>query len=81
MIATWISGSGLAVLAVEQQLVANSNTLWYLLPLAAVISLVYSASRFELTSRVLRRAARLFVTISGFMLLVLCGLWALSYSL
>ena len=69
------------LLAVENEVVSNSNTMWYLLPLAAAISLVYSASRFELTSRVLRRAGRLFVTISGFMLLVLCGLWGLSYAL
>ena len=70
-----------ALLAVEDQLVINSNTMLYLLPLSAAISLVYSASRFELTSRVLRRAGRLFVTIVGFMLLVLGGLWGLSYSL
>ena len=70
-----------ALLAVENEVVINSNTMWYLLPLSAAISLVYSASRFELTSRVLRRAGRLFVTIVGFMVLVLCGLWGLSYSL
>ena len=79
MSAYWFSLGTL--LAAENQLIMNSNTIWYLLPLSAAISLVYSASRFELSSRVLRRAARLFVTIVGFMLLVLCGLWALSYSL
>ena len=70
-----------ALLAADDQLINSGNTMWYLLPLAAAISLVYSASRFEDTNRVLRRAARLFVTISGFMLLVLCALWGLSYSL
>ena len=39
----------------------------YLVPLSAVISLVYSASRYELPSKVLIRAARLFGQIVGFM--------------
>lgn len=50
----------------------------YALPLIAAISLVYSASRHESPERILLRAARLAVTIAGFMLLVLGGLLLLS---
>ena len=53
----------------------------YLLPLAASISLVYSASRFELTSRIIRRAIRLFLTIIVFMTLVYAVLFVLSFGL
>ena len=44
-------------------LLGVQNVLWYLLPLAVMISLVYSASRFELPERILHRAARLFFQI------------------
>ena len=60
---------------------ASINITWYLLPLAAVISLVYSASRYELTERILSRAARLFVTIMVFMGVVFVILLALSFNL
>lgn len=60
-------------------LAVDGATIGYLVPLAAAISLVYSASRFELTERVLRRAGRLFVTIVGFMLSVLIVLSILSW--
>jgi inner membrane protein involved in colicin E2 resistance len=63
------------VLAVAQ------NTSWYVFPLAAAISLVYSASRYELTERVIKRGIRLFVTIIGFMFVVLVILWLLSANL
>ena len=53
----------------------------FLLPLAASISLVYSASRFELRSRVIRRAIRLFLTILVFMILVYALLFVLSWGL
>lgn len=52
--------------------------LWYAVPLIVVISLVYSASRYEAPPRILRRAARLSITIAGFMLAVLGVLIALS---
>ncbi len=61
-----------------QLLAVEGTTIGYLVPLAAAISLVYSASRFELTERVLRRAGRLFVTIVGFMLSVLLVLWGVA---
>lgn len=48
-------------------LAAQINILWHLPPLAAVISLVYSASRFEQPARIIQRAIRLFATIMVFM--------------
>lgn len=55
--------------------------IWYVVPLAAAISLVYSASRYELPERILRRSVRLFGTITGFMACVLVALWLLSCNL
>ena len=60
---------------------AQPNVTWYLLPLAVVISLVYSASRFELPEPILRRAGRLLVTILIFMGVVLALLVLLSQNL
>lgn len=57
------------------------NVSLYLFPLAVVISLVYSASRFELPEPILRRAARLFLTILLFMGAVLAVLVLLSRNL
>lgn len=51
---------------------------WYALPLILAISLVYSASRHESTALILTRAARLVLTIGGFMLAVLVVLLVLS---
>lgn len=62
-------------------LAADINTFWYLFPLAVVISLVYSASRYEMPERILRRASRLFVTITVFMGVVLAVLLLLSFNL
>ena len=59
-------------------LLAAQNVLWYLLPLAVAISLVYSASRFEQPERILRRAARLFLQILLFMGAVFAVLFVLS---
>lgn len=67
--------SSFALLAVAQ------TTMWYVLPLAGAISLVYSASRYELPERILKRAARLFLTITGFMSAVFVILWLLSANL
>lgn len=57
------------------------NLTWYLIPLAGVVSLVYSASRYELPDRILYRALRLFLTILGVMAIVFTLLWLLSYGL
>ena len=61
--------------------VLNINTTWFLLPLAASISLVYSASRFELRERIIQRSIRLFMTIMVFMVLVYAVLYLLSFRL
>ena len=54
---------------------------WYLLPLAAVISLVYNTSRYEYPPKILRRSVKTFVTILVVMALILGLLIALSYNL
>lgn len=54
---------------------------WFALPLIVAISLVYSASRYETPQKILRRAGRLSLTITGFMLAVLAVLVVLSYGL
>ncbi len=59
-------------------LLAFQNVLWYMLPLALVISLVYSASRYELPERILHRAVRLFLQIMLFMAAVFAILFVLS---
>ena len=62
-------------------LAAGTNVIWFLFPLAAVISLVYNASRYELPERILRRALRLFITIVVFMSIVLAVLMFFSFKL
>lgn len=57
------------------------NVTWYLLPLAAAISLVYTASRYEDSARIVARAVRLFGSILVFMGIILGVLVALSYGL
>ena len=52
------------------------NVYWYLLPLIVVVSLVYSATRYEEWPIILRRAVRLAVFIAGFMGVILAFLWA-----
>ena len=54
---------------------------WYLLPLAAAISLVYSATRYESTSRIINRAVRLFLQVLFFMGVILGVLLAFSFRL
>lgn len=59
-------------------LLASQNVLWFLLPLALAVSLVYSASRFELRERILHRATRLFLQIMLFMGTIFAILFVLS---
>jgi len=54
---------------------------WYLLPLAVAVSLVYSATRFEHPPQILRRSARLLVTILVSMAAVFAVLCLLSWNL
>jgi hypothetical protein len=53
----------------------------YLIPLAAAVSLVYSASRYEYRPRILRRATRLFLTIVISMAAIFLVLFLLSWKL
>src|SRR5262245_16374343 len=57
------------------------NRFWYLLPLIGIVSLVYSASRYEAPDRIVRRAARLCLQIAGFMAAILVLLAVLSMGL
>lgn len=57
------------------------NITWYLLPLAAAISLVWNASRYESTELILRRSLRMFLQILIFMAIILAVLVGLSYRL
>jgi hypothetical protein len=61
--------------------VGQADASWYLLPLAAAISLVYSASRYELSDVILWRSVRLFATIIGCMLAIFAVLWLLSFGI
>ena len=54
---------------------------WFVVPLVIVVSLVWSASRYEAPDRVLQRALRVFLQIIGFMAVVLVVLAVLSYGL
>lgn len=60
---------------------AHLGLTWYLLPLAGVISLVYSATRYESPSRIVQRGAKLFLQVLFFMALILGVLMALSFNL
>ncbi len=57
------------------------NVTWYLLPLAAAVSFVYSASRYEDSARIVSRAVRLFGSIILFMGIILGVLVGLSMGL
>lgn len=57
------------------------SRLWFLFPLIVMISLVYSASRYEAPERIIRRAGKLCLQISGFMAVVLALLAWLSAGL
>lgn len=71
----------LAPLVAAPLFAADANVSWHLFPLAAAISLVYSASRYELPARILRKAGRLFLTIVLFMVAVFLVLMVLSFGL
>jgi hypothetical protein len=51
---------------------------WYVIPLTASVALVYNASRYELPSRILKRAARMFALILGGMAILYGVLFLLS---
>lgn len=53
----------------------------FLLPIVVIISLVYSASRYESPERIVRRAAKVGLQILGFMAVVLGLLIVFSWNL
>ncbi len=59
----------------------NIPVLLYMLPMTAVISLVYSASRFEDTQAIIAKSFRLFAQISVFLLGILLLLYLLTVKL
>ena len=65
----------------DMLLLAQTNVTWYMLPLSVVISLVWSASRYELPEYILGRALRLFLQIIGFMGAAFLVLWILTDAL
>jgi len=54
---------------------------WLALPLAAVVSLVWNASRFEETRCIVSRSMRMFLTLVAFMALIGGALFLLSNNL
>jgi hypothetical protein len=54
------------------------NVNWYLVPMVLIISLVYSASQYELPEKIIRVALKRFVYILGFMAVAFAVLWFLS---
>jgi integral membrane sensor domain MASE1 len=54
---------------------------WLAIPLAAVVSLVWNATRFEETRCILVRSTRMFLTLTIFMALIGGALYLLSYNL
>ncbi|MFV0445824.1 MAG: hypothetical protein ACK5Q5_19780 [Planctomycetaceae bacterium] len=57
------------------------NYMFYLFPVTAAISLVYSATRYEYPPRIISNALRLFVKIVLFMGAAMAILAALSWNL
>lgn len=61
--------------------IRNIQRTWFLLPLVIVVSLVYSASRYESPQRILSRSLRMGLTILGFMGAVFVVLILLQWGL
>ena len=60
-------------------LALSINRLWYALPLVLSVSLVYSATRHEKVSQIIRHALKTAVWIAGFMLVVFAILYVLTF--
>ncbi|HEX3728044.1 MAG TPA: hypothetical protein VHV08_17455 [Pirellulales bacterium] len=60
-------------------LLAETNLMWYAIPLIIAISLVYSATRHEAMSAIMAHAARLGVMITAFMAAIMIVLAGLSW--
>jgi len=57
----------------------GTNDLWYTVPLIVAVSLVYSATRHELTAPILAHAARIGLWIIGFMAVIFALLLLVSW--
>lgn len=57
------------------------NVTWFLLPLAASVSLVWNCSRYESPEVILRRSGKMFLQILFFMAIILVVLVLLSFRL
>lgn len=71
----------LAAILPAALLTGDPNRLWYLVPLAAAVSLAYTASRYELTDVILRRAWSFFWKTLAFMAAIFVVLYLLSMGL
>ncbi len=60
---------------------AAISQFWFSAPLVVVVSLVYSATRYELMQPILAHAARTAIWITGFMVVVFGLLSLLSWGL
>ncbi len=60
--------------------VAETNRLWYALPLVVAVSLVYGATRHELMGPILNNAFRAAVWIGGFMAVIFVVLMLISWA-
>ncbi len=54
---------------------------WYLIPVAAAVSLVWNATRYESTRTILVRSGKMYLQVMLFMALILGVLMFFSYSL
>lgn len=62
-------------------LAARINELWFALPLIVVVSLVYSATRYERNDDILIGSVRSAVWICGFMGVIFAVLWGVGLML
>jgi len=62
-------------------LAAQSPVLYYMFPITAAVSLVYSASRYEEPQAIIRKSIRLFLQITVFLVGILLLLYVLTVKL
>ena len=62
-------------------LAAGGVDLWYALPLVVVVSLVYSATRYERMNQIIPGALRFGGWVGGFMLVIFVLLFAVTWGL
>ena len=67
--------------AVTALLSGDINRIWWLIPLALAVSLAYTASRYELTDVIIRRAASFFWKTLAFMAGIFVVLYLMAMGL